>query len=92
MLRKAKERGDYLYVGVWADDVVNYYRGHNYPIVSLHERVLMVLASKYADDVVIGASYQISSDLIKSLNIKKVVHAISKEDEILEDKRNVDPN
>lgn len=57
MLRKAKERGDYLYVGLWGDDIVNYVRGHNYPIVSLHERVLMVLANKYVDDVVIGAPY-----------------------------------
>jgi ethanolamine-phosphate cytidylyltransferase len=57
MLKKAKARGDYLYVGLWPDEVVNYYRGHNYPIISLHERVLMVLASRYADDVIIGAPY-----------------------------------
>lgn len=72
-LRKAKEKGDFLYVGVWPDDVVSYYRGKNYPILSLHERVLMVLACKYADDVVIGTPYAITGDLIKSLNIKKVV-------------------
>ena len=59
-LRKAKELGDFLYVGVWADNVVNQYRGSNYPILSLHERVLMVLACKYVDDVVIGASYEVT--------------------------------
>lgn len=57
MLKRAKAMGDYLYVGLWSDDVVHYYRGHNYPIVSLHERVLMLLASRHVDDVVIGASY-----------------------------------
>ena len=69
-----------MFVGVWADNVVNHYRGSNYPILSLHERVLMVLACKYVDDVVIGASYEVSQDLIKSLNIKVLAQAISKED------------
>ena len=84
-LKKAREQGDYLYVGVWADDMVKFYRGNNYPILSLHERVLMLLACKYVDDVVISAPYQISRDLIKSLNLKKVVHANTTEDSILED-------
>lgn len=68
-LRKAKAKGDFLYVGVWSDDTVNYFKGSNYPILSLHERVLMVLACRYVDDVVVGAQYQITKDLIKSLNI-----------------------
>ena len=73
MLQKARSLGDFLYVGVWPDEVVTYYKGRSYPLLSLHERVLMVLANKYVDDVVIGAPYQITSDLIKSLNIYKVV-------------------
>ncbi len=84
--------GSFLFVGIWPDDVVSFFRGSNYPLLSLHERVLMVLACKYADDVVIGAPYQISGDLIKSLNIKKVVHARTKEDDILEEHRHIDPN
>lgn len=72
--------GDFLFVGVLGDDVVNYFKGHNYPILSLHERVLMVLACKYADDVIIGAPYQISKDMIKSLNVSKVVQAKTTED------------
>ena len=91
-LKKAKSYGDFLYVGVWSDDVVNYFRGNNYPILSLHERVLMVLACKYADDVVIGAPYEISKDLIKSLNIQKVVQAKSNEDEVIEEYSSIDPN
>lgn len=59
-LRKAKEMGDFLYVGIWPDDVVNHFKGSNYPILSLHERVLMALACKYVDDVVIGAPFEIS--------------------------------
>jgi len=85
ILKKARSMGDFLYVGVWPDEIVNHFRGSNYPILSLHERVLMVLANRYADDVVIGAPYIVSADLIKSLNIKKVVRAITKEDEVLEE-------
>jgi ethanolamine-phosphate cytidylyltransferase len=31
-LELAKQLGDYLYVGLWDDDMVRYYRGNNYPI------------------------------------------------------------
>lgn len=56
-LKRAKAMGDFLYVGVWTDDTVNFFKGSNHPILSLHERVLMVLACRYADDVVVGAQY-----------------------------------
>ena len=83
--------GDFLYVGVWGDDIVNYFKGSKYPILSLHERVLMVLACKYVDDVVIGCNYQISKDQIKSLNIAKVVQPTTNEDNILEEFKHIDP-
>jgi len=51
----------------------------------------MLLANRYVDDVVIGAPYEISKDFLKSLNISKVVKPISKEDEVLEEKKNIDP-
>jgi ethanolamine-phosphate cytidylyltransferase len=56
-LKKAKEQGTFLFVGVWSDDIVKYFRGNHYPLLSLHERVLMLLACQYVDDVVIGAPY-----------------------------------
>jgi ethanolamine-phosphate cytidylyltransferase len=45
------------------------YRGKSFPLISLHERVMMVLSSRYVDDVIIGAPYQVTNDLVKSLNI-----------------------
>lgn len=45
-LEKAKELGDFLIVGLHTDPVVNQYKGGNYPIMNLHERVLSVLACK----------------------------------------------
>lgn len=45
-LEKASKLGDYLIVGLHTDPVVNSYKGSNYPIMNLHERVLSVLACK----------------------------------------------
>jgi glycerol-3-phosphate cytidylyltransferase-like family protein len=42
----------------------------------------MTLSCKHVDDVVIGAPYLITEDLIKSLNIKKVISFV----DTLEDK------
>lgn len=45
-LEKARQEGDFLVVGLHTDPVVNRYKGANYPIMNLHERVLSVLACK----------------------------------------------
>lgn len=45
-LEQAKKHGDYLIVGLHTDPVVNKYKGSNYPIMNIHERVLSVLACK----------------------------------------------
>lgn len=73
-LEKAKEKGDYLIVGLHTDPVVNRYRGSNYPIMNLHERVLSVLACKYVNEVVIGAPYSVTSDLMKHFKVDYVFH------------------
>lgn len=45
-LEKARAEGDYLIIGLHTDPIVNRYKGSNYPIMNLHERVLSVLACK----------------------------------------------
>jgi ethanolamine-phosphate cytidylyltransferase len=72
-LKKAKEFGDFLIVGVHTDRAVNQRRGAGFPILNLHERVLSVLQCRYADEVIIGAPWVITEDLIKSMNISLVV-------------------
>lgn len=67
-------------MGLWDDEMIRYYRGSKYPLQGLQERLLMALSMRYVDDVVIGAPYIVTDDLIKSLNIKKVVHVRSRED------------
>lgn len=73
-LEAAKREGDYLIVGLHTDQVVNRYKGSNYPIMNLHERVLSVLACRYVDQVIIGAPYKVSSELLKQFKVDVVCH------------------
>lgn len=45
----------------------------NLPIMNLHERVLSVLGCRYVSDVLIDAPFEISKEMIASLNIAEVV-------------------
>ena len=71
--------------------MAKYYKGHAYPIVAIQERVLMTLACKHVDDVVIGAPFILTKDLLQSLNIHKVFHITdTAEDTVLEQYSAVD--
>ena len=72
-LETAKNEGDYLIVGLHTDQVVNRYKGSNYPIMSLHQRVLSVLACRYVDQVIIGAPYRVTLELLEQF---KVLHSL----------------
>lgn len=82
-LKFAKQQGDFLYVGIWDDEMTRFYRGADFPIQTLQERVLEVLACKYVDEVIIGAPFILTQDLIKTLNVAKVVSFDTEEDCIL---------
>ncbi|XP_068151417.1 ethanolamine-phosphate cytidylyltransferase-like isoform X1 [Drosophila tropicalis] len=73
-LEKASKLGDYLIVGLHTDPVVNSYKGSNYPIMNLHERVLSVLACKFVNEVVIGAPYCVTEELLDHFKIDVVCH------------------
>jgi len=73
-LEEAKKLGDYLIVGLHTDTDVNKYKGSNYPIMNLHERVLSVLACRYVNQVIIGAPYVVTKDVIDQFKIDIVVH------------------
>ncbi|XP_034668736.1 ethanolamine-phosphate cytidylyltransferase isoform X2 [Drosophila subobscura] len=73
-LEKASKLGDYLIVGLHTDPVVNSYKGSNYPIMNLHERVLSVLACKFVNEVVIGAPYCVTEELLEHFKIDVVCH------------------
>lgn len=73
ILQKAKTMGDYLLVGIHDDEVVRKMKGDYFPVVSLLERTLCVLAMKVVDDVIIGAPWIITEHFIKVFNIDTVV-------------------
>ena len=52
LIKNAKRHCDYLIVGVNTDDLVESYK-HKRPIVPLNERVEIVRAIKYVDEVIV---------------------------------------
>lgn len=51
IIKRAKERCDYLIVGVSTDELVEAYK-HKRPVISLENRMAIVEAIKYVDEVV----------------------------------------
>ena len=51
LIKKAKEKCDYLIVGVLVDDLVKYFK-NNLPYISFEERIEIVSAIRYVDQAV----------------------------------------
>ncbi|KQJ92507.1 ethanolamine-phosphate cytidylyltransferase [Brachypodium distachyon] len=73
ILRLARGLGDFLLVGIHTDQTISSTRGPHRPIMNLHERSLSVLACRYVDEVIIGAPWEVSKDMITTFNISIVV-------------------
>eukprot|EP00168_Porphyra_purpurea_P016203 TRINITY_DN5185_c0_g1_i2.p1 TRINITY_DN5185_c0_g1~~TRINITY_DN5185_c0_g1_i2.p1 ORF type:complete len:550 (-),score=201.79 TRINITY_DN5185_c0_g1_i2:830-2413(-) len=73
-LQAARALGDFLLVGIHDDATVNAHKGRNFPIMNLHERTLSVLSCKYVDEVIIGAPWAVTEDMVRTMNISLVVH------------------
>lgn len=84
ILRIARGLGDFLLVGIHTDQTVSEHRGAHRPIMNLHERSLSVLACRYVDEVIIGAPWEISKDMITTFNISLVVHGTIAENKDIE--------
>lgn len=61
--------------------------------MSLHERVLNVLSCKYVDEVVLGAPFELTSDLLKTLNVGVVARVAPSEAALrrVEHQKTLDP-
>lgn len=71
-LKHAKSFGDYLVVGVLADDVVEGYKRQ--PVISLEDRVKVIGACKYVDEVVVAPPPHLTKEMIEALDIQFIVH------------------
>ncbi|CAH1449520.1 unnamed protein product [Lactuca virosa] len=74
ILKSARQLGDFLLVGIYTDQIVSEQRGTHFPLMHLHERSLSVLACRYVDEVIIGAPWEITKDMITTFNVSLVVH------------------
>lgn len=73
-LEQVSKLGDYIIVGLFSDKIISRYRGTNFPIMNLQERILSVLACKFVHEVVIEAPYSITEELIDHFKIDIVCH------------------
>uniref|UniRef100_H3AF57 ethanolamine-phosphate cytidylyltransferase n=1 Tax=Latimeria chalumnae TaxID=7897 RepID=H3AF57_LATCH len=78
----------YIIAGLHFDQEVNRYKGKNYPIMNIHERTLSVLACRYVSEVVIGAPYAVTADLLDYFKIDLFCHGKT---EVFLDKDGSDP-
>ena len=74
-LKKARALGDYLLVGIHADDIlVSYEYKKGKPVLTMEERVNSVAGCRYADEVLPNAPFIIDRPWIDEHNIHLVVH------------------
>ena len=71
-LKKARALGDYLLVGIHADDALVSYKRR--PILTMEERVASVAGCRYVDEVLPNAPLIIDRGWVEKHNIHLVVH------------------
>ena len=71
-LRQARKHGDYLLVGVHADETVMSYKRR--PIFSMEERVASVEGCRYVDEVIPNAPLTIDRAWIERHDIDLILH------------------
>lgn len=72
ILKRAKERCDYLIVGVSTDEVVESYKHHK-PIIPYEQRAAIVEAIKYVDEVVPQTTMD-KTEFLKSRHFDVMFH------------------
>lgn len=85
--KKAKSFGNYLIVGVLADDVVEGYK--RIPVISLENRVKVIEACKYVDEVIVAPPLRLTEEMIDALGIDFVVHGDDFNKDLVQDQYGV---
>ncbi|HKU44134.1 MAG TPA: adenylyltransferase/cytidyltransferase family protein [Polyangiales bacterium] len=83
LLRAARAFGDWLMVGVLSDEVVAAYK--RVPIMTLRERVAVIEACRYVDEVLPAAPYTVTNEFLRQHDISVVVHGDSISQEAVQD-------
>lgn len=81
-LRQARAFGDVLVVGIHSDETVAAYK--RWPIMTMAERVAVVQACRYVDEVVPDAPFAASADYLDRLRIDIFVHGDDVSEESLQ--------
>ncbi len=72
LLKAARGFGDWLVVGLLSDEVASSYKRR--PIMTLAERVAVVEACRYVDEVLPNAPYRLTTEFLDEHHISVVVH------------------
>ena len=72
LLREARRLGDWLVVGVLSDDTAASYKRR--PIMTLAERIAVIEACRYVDEVIADAPLRVSEEFLAEHVITTVVH------------------
>jgi cytidyltransferase-like protein len=83
LLKTAHDFGDWLIVGLLSDEVASAYKRK--PIMNLAERVAVVEACRYVDEVLPNAPYRITTEFLDEHRISVVVHGDDISPETLEE-------
>jgi ethanolamine-phosphate cytidylyltransferase len=68
---EAEKGSAYVVAGVHEDDVINHWKGLNYPIMNIFERGLCVLQCRYINAVIFGAPFSPSTPYLEAIPIGK---------------------
>ena len=71
-LKQARSHGDFLLVGIHADETVESYK--RTPILTMKERIASVQGCRYVDEVIPNAPLEITRKWIKKHNIELIIH------------------
>jgi len=80
LLKAARAFGDFLLVGVLSDQVASTYKRQ--PIMTMDERISVVPACRYVDEVLPDAPFIVTGELLEAYGIDLVVHGSDISDEI----------
>ena len=72
LLRAARELGDHLVVGVLSDETAATYKRR--PIMTLAERVAVIEACRYVDEVIADAPDRLTREFLDDHDLALVVH------------------